>query len=117
MSDDMSKLTDEQLEERLAEHTCFGAIFCGQPAAAAQAECPACSKSQLCDWEHSGPDFDGTLMSYPCGAVASHRLLIAHDAVDVVSTWFFCAEHHDAVIEDMRNDSESHIVDDALMGD
>lgn len=25
-----------------AEHTCYGATFCGQPRAAAQAACPAC---------------------------------------------------------------------------
>lgn len=25
------------------EHTCHGAIFCGQPRAAAEHECPACS--------------------------------------------------------------------------
>lgn len=25
-----------------AEHTCHGAIFCGQPRAAAERECPAC---------------------------------------------------------------------------
>lgn len=31
-----------------AEHTCHGAIFCGQPRAAAERECPACPTGPSC---------------------------------------------------------------------
>lgn len=31
-------------EQTAAEHTCHGAIFCGTPRAAAQANCPACAR-------------------------------------------------------------------------